>query len=116
MSAALSNGREDPFSEQILRTLRAKYLPQHPRAEFAVFRYDPASVHIRVLDPDFAGVDIPEREDMVWQVLDTLPDPVVQDISILLLLPPDERDSYQLSRDFDKPSRSAINKNARPDH
>ena len=108
MSATRSNGRSDAYCEKILRLLRKTYLPEHPYAEFAVYRYNSASVHIRILDPDFAGMDIPEREDMVWKVLDELPDPVVQDISVLLLLPPEERDAYSLSTEFDDRSRARL--------
>jgi hypothetical protein len=112
MSTARSNGRRDAYSERIHRLLRDKYLPRHPRAEFAVYRASPANVHIRILDPDFRGVDIPERDDMAWEVLDELPDEVVSDISVVLLLPPEERDAYQLSREFDTAPRSRVQKNA----
>jgi hypothetical protein len=108
MSTTRSNGRSDAYCERILRLLRKAYLPDHPHAEFAIFRYNSASVHVRILDPDFAGVDIPEREDMAWKVLDELPDAVVQDISVLLLLPPEERESYSLSTEFDDRSRSRL--------
>jgi hypothetical protein len=101
-----SNGQRDAYSEQIVRRLREKYLPNHPRAEVRAYRYNPASVRVRVIDPDFAGKDTAEREDMVWPVLETLPGHVVEDISILLLLPPEERDSSALSLEFDALSRS----------
>src|SRR5207244_950501 len=104
--------RPDAFSERILRLLREKYLPRHPKAEFSVFRSSPANVHIRILDPDVRGVDIPERDDMAWEVLDELPDEVVSDISVVLLLPPEDRDAYELSREFDTPTRSRVKKNA----
>ena len=102
---ARSNGKKDDYSEQILRLLRQKYLPEHPEAEVRAYRYNSASVRIRIIDPDFAGKDTAEREDLVWPMLESLPGRVLEDISVLLLLPPEEKDSSLLSLEFDDPSR-----------
>src|SRR5438034_14013 len=99
---------KDAYSAQILRELREKYLPAHDRAQIKVYRYNSTSIRIRILDPDFAGKSIVEREEMVWPILDALPDEIVQDISILLLLTPEERNSSFLSQEFDTPSRSTL--------
>jgi stress-induced morphogen len=99
------NGTKDDYSEQILSLLRQTYLPSHPRAQVRAYRYNSASVRVRIIDPDFAGKDTAEREDMVWPILESLPGRILEDISVLLLLPPEEKDSSLLSLEFDDPSR-----------
>jgi stress-induced morphogen len=98
----------DRYSHQISELLRQKYLPQHPRARIAVYRYNSASVRIRIVDPDFIRKSIVEREQMVWPVLHTLPQEVQNDISLLLLLTPSECKESLLSLEFDDPSPSRL--------
>jgi hypothetical protein len=103
-----SNGARDEYSEQIRHLLTAKYLPQHPHAKVEAYRYNTVSVRVRVVDADFAGKDTAERDEMVWPILEQLPDKVVQDISVLLLLTPEERTSSFVSEEFDAPSHSTL--------
>ena len=98
----------DSQTARIRQKLEEEYLPKHPDAQIDVYRYNPVSIRVRILDPDFAGKDVREREDMVWPILDTLPDRVLTDLSILLLLPPEEREASLLSLEFDDPSRSRL--------
>ena len=108
MMGLRSKGARDEYGEQIRDLLMAKYLPRHPNAQIATYRYNSVSVRVRVVDPDFAGKDTAERDEMVWPILEELPDKVLQDISILLLVTPEERTSSFLSQEFDTPSRSTL--------
>ena len=99
------NGQPDEVSDQILDLLKRKYQPAHPSADIRAYRYNSASVRVRIIDPDFAGKDTAQREDMVWPILESLPERVLEDISVVLLIPPEERDSSLLSLQFDNPSR-----------
>lgn len=103
-----SNGAQDQYSEQIRNLLTREYLAHHPKAVIDAYRYNSVSVRVRIVDSDFAGKDTAEREEMVWPILKALPDRVVQDISILLLLTPEERTSSFLSQEFETPSRSTL--------
>jgi stress-induced morphogen len=98
----------DTVVSRIRDILETKYLPKHPRAVIDVYRHNSSSVRVRILDPDFARKDVTAREKMVWPVLETLPDNTLSDLAILLLLPPEDRESSLLSLEFDAPSRSRL--------
>jgi len=95
---------DDDYSRQILQMLSKRYKPLHRKAKIEAYRYNPASVRVRIIDPDFARKSIPERENEVWAILDTLPEEVRSDISILLLITPEERKDSFASMEFDKPT------------
>ena len=46
--------RVDAASLEVLDVLR-EYLHDHPHAHIDVYRYNPVSIRIRVIDVDFAG-------------------------------------------------------------
>ena len=98
----------DPYVRQLERALAERYKPRHPRAKVTVYRYNSASIRVRVIDPDFAGRTIPEREDDLWEVLDTLPEEVRSQVSMLLLLTPAESKTSMLSMEFDNPTPSKL--------
>jgi hypothetical protein len=106
MAAVTKDG--DDYSRQIKEVLTERYKPAHRKAKIDVYRYNPASVRVRVIDPDFAGKDIPEREKEVWDILDTLPAEVRSDISVVLLITPEERKQSFMSMEFDDPTPSTL--------
>ena len=85
-----------------------EYKLQHPRAIIEAYRRNPGSVRIRITDPDFKGKGVIQREDMVWGILDRLPDDVRGDITMLILEPPDEVEESLSSREFDSPTPSLL--------
>jgi stress-induced morphogen len=104
MASAVKNDA-DEFSRQIVHVLTERYKPRHRKAKIEAYRYNPASVRVRIIDPDFAGKSIPEREDEVWTILEgTLPEEIRSDISILLLITPKERKESFASMEFDDPT------------
>ena len=54
------------------------------------YRFNSASIRVRVIDPRFEGKRGPEREDMVFPVIDTLPKRTREDIILLLTMAPSE--------------------------
>lgn len=86
----------------IRNILQTHFHLDHPQAVIDVYRYNSACVRIRIIDPSFAGMEIQDREQMVWPILERLPDEIVGQISVLLTIPPEERDDWSLSRDFDE--------------
>jgi stress-induced morphogen len=54
------------------------------------YRYNSASIRVRVIDPRFEGMSIPDREDMVFPVIDRLKKRTREDILLLLIMAPSE--------------------------
>lgn len=73
-----------------------------------VYKYNPVSIRVRVIDRQFSGLSIPEREGRVQPVLDRLPGEVQADITMLLLLAPGEDGNMLLNYEFDHPSPSRL--------
>jgi hypothetical protein len=97
----------DPIVSTILIGLR-EYKSEHPRALIEAYRRNSASVRVRVIDPDFKGKGVIQREDMVWNLLDRLPDEVRGDITMLVLETPDEVEKSLSSREYENPTPSLL--------
>lgn len=93
-------GKADKKLQQIQKALE-RYTKSHPQAEVVLRRQNPVTVWIRVIDPDFEGMNRADRHTALWAFTEKLPDDVVQDISMLLPLTPHEAKMSQLSREFD---------------
>ena len=72
------------------------------------YRYNLASVRVRVVDDKFLGKSKPERHTMVWDVLRGLSRADQRDISILLPLTPDEVQDSLMNQEFEAPGRSFL--------
>ncbi len=101
-------GSSDVYLQQIDDALR-EYEEQHPHATIEMYRQSAASIRIRIIDPDFAGHDRAQRHAEVWrQYLSNLPDDVQGEISVLLLLSPDETRKSFANIEFDDPAPSRL--------
>jgi stress-induced morphogen len=73
------------------------------------YRFNPASIRVRIVDPRFEGKSPIEREDMVFPVLEELSRKTAEDILMLVLMAPGEekaRDNQAIiNLDFEHPSR-----------
>jgi stress-induced morphogen len=107
MTVKLRVKRPDPILRQIVNAL-GEYEKAHPKAEIEAYRQNSVSVRIRILSPEFAGTSRAQREEDVWAVLNKLPDEVVAEISLLLLLTPDEAKNSFASSEFDDPIPSRL--------
>jgi len=105
--AVVIRGRSDGGLETLAGALE-RYQEGHSRAEVVLYRQNPVSVRIRVVDPDFAGRSRPERNREVWGYFDEIPERVVADISSLLLLTPDETATSFANVEFDDPVPSKL--------
>ena len=91
------------------RLIYDRLLQQFPllptQIEQVVYRYNAASVRVRVIDPIFAGKNDQERELLVGDFLKSLPEDVEGDIMLLLLLTPSEaKDPREImNRELEKP-------------
>jgi hypothetical protein len=86
----------------------AKYAAEHGDAEIAIYRRNPVSVRIRIIDPDFSRVSKGDRHDRIWQLLEELPESVQSEVSLLLLLTPAETEKSMANLEFDNPVPSRL--------
>jgi hypothetical protein len=97
---------QDEDSREVERVLRQEF----PRTD--AYRYNAASIRVRVIDERFRGKSLEERDGMVEPYIHQLPRDLQADIMRLLTLaPPDEtysfRDVYQ-NEDFENPDVSDL--------
>jgi hypothetical protein len=96
-------GDADANTGAIADALR-KYASAHPNAQVDVYRYSPVSVRARVIDQDFHGQSRSERHRTVWPLLSSLDEEILGDLTLLILLTPEERERSIASLDFDNGS------------
>jgi len=95
-------GKIDEGLKATVSVLEA-YGRDHPAAEATLYRHAPLSVRIRIIDPDFAGMDRAERNHLVWDYLSRLPEDQQSDVNMLLLLAPEELEKSFGNMEFDDP-------------
>jgi stress-induced morphogen len=74
----------------------------------SAYRYNPASIRVRVIDDRFKGMNRLERERLVRPLIHALPEEIQADITILLLLAPDELSESLMNLEFEHPSPSLL--------
>lgn len=101
--------QRDPASAMIRERLSSVFGAENVEA----YRYNSASVRIRVISRDFAGKTRVERDKIVDPLLAQLPSEVERDITMVLLLTPEEHAGRAeradlLDLEFDQPSFSPL--------
>jgi stress-induced morphogen len=97
-----------PETARIVRLLKTHF-PHHPTAyPPAAYRYNSASIRVRVVDDSFTGLALPDREEKVLPLFRKLPRETRSDITILLLLAPEEVEESWMNREFENPSPSPL--------
>ena len=99
-------GPVDPIMVALAEAIRP-YLDAHCSAEAELFRFSPTSVRMRIIDPDFRGKSRSERHKTLWAILYPLDEDVLGELTMLLLLTPEERATSTLNRDFEGPAFAA---------
>jgi stress-induced morphogen len=105
--ASRKNDR-DRDALRIRRLLSDAYGRAHPGAAIDVYRSSPVSIRIRIVDHDFDGQDRVDREDAIWPIIEKLPNAILEQITVILLLTPREQNESWASKEFDDPLPSAI--------
>lgn len=100
-------GKNDKHLQEIIAAL-SEYESLHPHAQVEAYRQNAASIRIRIIDSDFSGTSKADRHDLIWAYLDKLDEDVQSEISILLLLTPDEMNDSLANFDFDHPLPSKL--------
>jgi len=104
---AVTKKRRKPPIPEVSEALRP-YLDQHPKAREDSYSQNSASIRVRVIDPDFEGIDRVDRYDLIWKYLETLPEHILVQITVLLSLTPDEAKTSFANMDFDHPIPSRL--------
>lgn len=107
MSVRVTRGKSDAMVKRIVQKLQS-YQADHPSAEIDVYRYSPVSIRIRVIDDAFRPLSRADRSKHVWPLLRELPEDTLSEVSMVLLLSPDEKTSSLVSLEFDDPTPSRI--------
>lgn len=105
--AVAARGNNDEVVDQVRMALHG-YAKSHPAARIDVKRQNTVSVRARVVDPDFAGISRADRHDVIWRFLETLPEDVQSQVSLLVLLTPQETSKSLANIEFDNPIRSRL--------
>jgi hypothetical protein len=92
----------------LIKTALQAFEEQHPDARIELYRQNSIAVRIRVIDPSFARVEKSDRHEKVWEHLEKLPEEVQSDISMVVLLAPDEAKLSLANLEFENPSLSLI--------
>ncbi len=84
------------------------YERQHSHAQIDIYRHNSISIRIRVVDPCFAGLRKSDRHARIWEHLEKLPAEIQGDISMVVLLSPEEVRKSIANLEFEDPSPSLI--------
>ena len=98
-------GKPDAAVEQVAEALSA-YEKANQGSQCFVYRYNPASIRVKIVDATFYGRSKGERHDYARRFLNHLPEDVLSQISVLLCLEPGE--SSILDLEFHDPARSYL--------
>ncbi|MEX0702730.1 MAG: hypothetical protein WD069_11610 [Planctomycetales bacterium] len=107
MAVNIFRGESDEGIDRLVDAFE-KYGRDHPSAEVDLYRYGPVSVHVRIVDPEFARHDLAERSRIVWKYLDEVPEDDVGDISQFIMLTPEEREKSFANMIFEDPTPSEL--------
>jgi hypothetical protein len=102
-----SDNRPDDIVEQIAQRL-AEYEREYSPAKAEAYRKNSVSIRIRVIDPRFGGVDRVDREEEVWRYLEALPEELLADVTMLLVLTPEEAEKSFANYEFEHPLPSRL--------
>lgn len=98
----------DATTNLIEEKLQFRYGSMHPRAKITVYRYNAVSIRVRIVDSAFKGLGLVARENLVLPIVRELPENIQEQITMLLLLTPQESRSNLLSAEFDHPVPSLL--------
>ena len=95
-------GKQDDELKQFSDAL-APYAKEHSLARIEIYRRNDAIVCVRIIDPGFRGTGLAEREVPIWKLLEPLPEDVLNQLYLLILVTPQEAKKSMASYEFDHP-------------
>lgn len=92
-------------TRKIERILHAYFPESPPEYPPKAYRYNEASIRVRVVSKLFEGKSRLERERLVYPILrEGLPEDTWQDVTLVLLFTPEEIEDALINREFEHPS------------
>jgi hypothetical protein len=73
-----------------VQSLLEQSLVERPHARIDAYRFNDCSIRVRIIDRGFQGKPYTERFDATWDLLKQLPERILSQVSLLVLLTPDE--------------------------
>ena len=93
----------------VLKAALDRYEADHPGSKATLYRQNSGSVRVRVVDDGFAGMNRARRHDAVWAYLEQkVEGDTLQEVSVLLLMTPDELNRSLANLDFEDPIPSDL--------
>jgi stress-induced morphogen len=74
----------------------------------SAYRYNLASIRVRIVSSSFRGKSRIEREDMVYPILEQLPGTTQDDFGILLLFTPEQAENELMNMEFEHPTPTRL--------
>lgn len=96
---------QDEATAQIFVALKRAFpeLPDEPVE--VVYRYNPVAIRVRVITSKFRGKSSAEREEMMNEALESVPEEITGDITMQFMLTPQEaKKPPTVYREFDDPT------------
>lgn len=94
-------------SDPAVLTLAAalqRYNEKHPAAACTIYRYNPAVIRIKIVDPIFRGQSLGARHDYAWGFFEDVPEDVLAELCVLACLAPGENGLMAAAFDAPPPS------------
>jgi hypothetical protein len=94
---------------QTLKNALEAYELAHGGAQAALYRHNPASIRLRVIDRRFEGMIKSRRHADVWEFLAArVPEDTLADVSLVLTVAPGELRTSFANFEFESPMASAL--------
>lgn len=106
--AKIVHGSTDSEVGKLAEALIA-YEQEFSGSDASLYRQNPGSIRIRIIDDRFGGMSRSRRHELVWKYLDQrVPEDVMSQVSTLLLIPTSELRSSLGNLEFDDPLPSHL--------
>lgn len=79
-----------------------------PDADIEAYRYNSACIRLRVISEEFEGKTRVQRERKILPLLRKLPDDTRAELTMLLLLTPNEAEKSSINAEFEDPTPSRL--------
>ena len=95
-------GKTDSAVDLLLQAL-ATYEEAHPQARIEAYRQNSYTIRARIIDPDFKDVSRTDRHEIAWQFIENLPEDILSQMDLLVLLTLEEGATSFANAEFDHP-------------
>jgi len=100
--------KKTPQTREIESLLRERFPDHSPEYPPKAYRYNSASIRVRLVSDRFEEMNRSERERMVMPIIRDLDEETRADITVLLLLTPEEMTQSLMNLEFEHPTPSRL--------